>query len=308
MDITSTRITDSIQTFIACRDDLLHEDEATFEYQLERFLQFCDTDELVQSILQPVLAGAPVDVDAWWAKAGSRDGDVVFPMTKSEDLALRYSILRSIHSQPNLIFRFGMAFGKHKRDDAIEVFRSVVVRPLAAELTHRIGDAANIASPEARTLQAVPLHRIPSPNEIKIFLSHKSVDKPMVRRYYEALKVLGFSPWLDESNMSAGANLERELLDGFERSCAAVFFITESFKDASYLATEVDYAIGQKRQKGQKFAIIALRYSSSAVVPGLLRPYVYRDIANDLEGFKVILDALPIELGPVRWKARVVAE
>jgi hypothetical protein len=308
MDKTSTRITDSIQTFVACRDDLLHEDEATFEYQLERFLQFCDTDELLQSVLQPVLSAVPVDLDAWWAKAGSRDGDVVFPTAKDEDLALRYHILRGLRSQPNLVIRFGMAFGKHKRDDAIEVFRSVVVRPLAAELTHRIGDAANIASPEARTLQAVPLHRIPSPNEIKIFLSHKSVDKPMVRRYYEALKALGFSPWLDESNMPAGANLERELLAGFEHSCAAVFFITESFKDASYLATEIEYAIMQKRQKRKKFAIITLRYHSSAVVPGLLTPYIYRDIANDLEGFKVILDALPIELGPVRWKTGAVTD
>jgi hypothetical protein len=77
----------------------------------------------------------------------------------------------------------------------------------------------------------VPLQRIPSPRESKILRSHKSVDKPLVYRYFHALKAIGFDPWLDESNMPAGSNLEREVLRGFEESCCAVFFITENFRD-----------------------------------------------------------------------------
>jgi len=68
-----------------------------------------------------------------------------------------------------------------------------------------------------------------------------------------------------EPNMAAGANLERELLRGFEESCAAVFFITQNFTDERYLAAEVDYAVIQKRKKDRKFAIItqALQFSRS---------------------------------------------
>jgi hypothetical protein len=117
---------------------------------------------------------------------------------------------------------------------------------------------------------------------------------------------LGFDPWLDEPNMPVGSNLERELLRGFQESCAAVFFITANFVDEKYLATEVDYAIMQKRAKGNKFAIITLRYTDASPVPGLLTPYIYKDVANDLEGFHSLLRALPIELGPTRWKADVV--
>lgn len=106
--------------------------------------------------------------------------------------------------------------------------------------------------------------------------------------------------------MPAGSNLERELLRGFEESCAAVFFITGNFTDDRYLATEVDYAAIQKRKKGRKFAIITLRYSDASPVPGLLTPYVYRDVANDLDGFRELLKALPIEMGPIRWRADVV--
>lgn len=163
-----------------------------------------------------------------------------------------------------------------------------------------------MATPEARAMQAVPLNRIPSPKEVRIFLSHKSVDKPLVYRYYNALKSVGFDPWLDEPDMAAGANLERELLRGFEESCAAVFFITENFMDKDYLATEVDYAVREKRKKGNKFAIITLRYDNTVSVPGLLDRYIYRDVVNDLEGFRELIRALPLELGAVRWKVEVV--
>jgi len=98
--------------------------------------------------------------------------------------------------------------------------------------------------------------------------------------------------------MSAGANLEREVLRGFEESCAAVFFLTASYKDEKYLAAEVDYAIMQKRKKDKKFAIVTLRYPDAAAVPPLLMPFIYKDVANDLEGFDTVLK------GP--WKAHVV--
>jgi len=144
-------------------------------------------------------------------------------------------------------------------------------------------------------------------NETRIFLSHKSADKPLVYRYYYALKELGFDPWLDEPDMPAGRNLEREILKGFSESCAAVFFVTKNFQDENYLATEVDYAIKQKRKKNKNFAIVTLRYPEASSVPELLTTYVYKNVSNDLEGFRQLLRALPIEVGPIRWKSEVVA-
>jgi hypothetical protein len=72
---------------------------------------------------------------------------------------------------------------------------------------------------------------------MKIFLSHKSADKPLVRQYKHLLVELGFDPWLDEDAMQAGAELERSLLKGFADSCAAVFFVTPNYKDENYLAS-----------------------------------------------------------------------
>jgi hypothetical protein len=295
----------SLRQFKARRDNLLHEDVATFDHHLERFLDFCERDPLAHSVLAAV-QGKGGDVDAWWTAATQYDPQISFPPNADGELDLRYRLLQSAVKEPDHVFRLGIAHDQSKRDGWVDFFRTLVVRPFAEEMSHRIGEAADLATPEARTVQAVPLVRIPSPREVRIFLSHKSVDKPLVRRYYETLKTLGFDPWLDEPNMPAGSNLERELHRGFEESCAAAFFITESFKDEKYLATEIDYAIQQKRKKEKKFAIVTLRYAAIAPVPGLLQTYVYRDVANDLEGFDVVLKALPIDLGPVRWKREVV--
>lgn len=300
------KITQSLRVFRERRDDLLHEDTSTFELNVQRFLEFCDQDELIKPIVDSIEKRQKTDGEIWWQRVSSSEREISFPQNLEEDIALKLAILRLLAKNPRYIFSFSFAIGKSKGREGIDAFRSAVIRPLVNELSERASKAADIATPEERALQAVPLSRIPSAKQTRIFLSHKSVDKPIVMRYYNALKELGFEPWLDQPDMPAGTNLERGILDGFEKSCAAVFFITENFKDENYLATEVDYAIAQKRLKGNKFSIITLRYPSSSPVPGLLRPYIYTDVQNDLDGFYELVRALPIELGPIRWKKDVV--
>jgi TIR domain len=307
MQFTKDQIETSLRTFKSRRDNLLHEDTAAFNHHLERFLEFCNTDPLTQTVLAPFETKTVANLNQWWADATKyRTPQLSFPSDPDDELAFRYQLIKMARTDVNHILRLGLAHGKHEAGEAEELFRTLIVRQFAEELSQRLGAAADLATPEARAVQAVPLNRIPSSKEAKIFLSHKSVDKPLVQLYYQALKTVGFEPWLDEPNMPAGSNLERELIRGFEESCAAVFFITANFKDQQYLATEIDYAILQKRKKEKKFAIITLRYADASPVPGLLMPYVYRNISNDLDGFHELVKALPIELGPIRWKADVV--
>jgi hypothetical protein len=299
-------ITTSLRIFKTRRDDLLHEDPDTFDHHLDRFVEFCRTNSLVQQAIAPLEGKYNPDASAWLEAVNEYDAKLTFPSDHDEEFVLRYRIIEKAAAEPNIVPSFGAAHEQYKQNDWINYFRAIIVRPFAEDLSYRLGEAANMATPEARAMQAVPLSRIPSPKEVKIFLSHKTVDKPLVYRYYHALQAVGFDPWLDETNMPAGSNLEREVFRGFDESCAAVFFITENFKDEKYLAAEVDYAVMQKRKKGDKFAIITLRYTNAAPVPGLLTPYIYKDVANDLEGFRELVRALPVELGPVRWKAEVV--
>ncbi|HUX29456.1 MAG TPA: toll/interleukin-1 receptor domain-containing protein [Thiobacillus sp.] len=140
----------------------------------------------------------------------------------------------------------------------------------------------------------------------RIFLSHKGVDKPLVREYFQVLKTIGFDPWLDEDAMVAGVPLERALLNGMKDSCAAVFFVTPDYRDEDFLASEVNYAMIQKREKGERFAIITLVLKDSSgkkgVVPELLQQYVWKEPDSSIGGLNEILRALPIQITHVGWK------
>lgn len=138
-----------------------------------------------------------------------------------------------------------------------------------------------------------------------IFLSHKSPDKTLVREVALALKSVGLTPWLDEDRMKAGANLERAILQGFQDSCAAVFFVTPRFVDDGYLASEIDYALMEKRAKGDKFTIITLLIPGDdgafGEAPVPLRPYVWKYV-QPIEILRTITEALPIQCGAPMWR------
>ena len=141
--------------------------------------------------------------------------------------------------------------------------------------------------------------------KMKVFLSHKGADKPFVRQFKKTLEVLGFDVWLDEDAMPAGTSLHRGILEGFKDSCAAIFFITPNYKDEGFLETEVNYAITEKMEKGDKFSIITLVFSDEqgniGDVPELLRSYVWKQPQGDLEALQEIIKALPLKMGKVHF-------
>ena len=140
----------------------------------------------------------------------------------------------------------------------------------------------------------------------KIFLSHKSGDKSLVLRFKETLELLKFEPWLDSDAMPAGVGLERGILKGFKDSCAVVFFITPEFKDESFLATEIEYAISEKRSKSDLFSIITLVFVDAngrkGVVPDLLKNYVWKEPPDELAAIRELVRALPLAVSYPDWR------
>lgn len=143
----------------------------------------------------------------------------------------------------------------------------------------------------------------------KVFLSHKGVDKHEVIDFMRTLQLVGYDPWLDEDAMPAGTPLERGILQGMQDSCGVVFFITPSFKDEEYLATEINYAIQEKRKKGDRFAIIALQFvdanGNMGEIPELLKTYVWKKPKSALEALREIVRALPITPGAIDWRGEI---
>jgi len=140
---------------------------------------------------------------------------------------------------------------------------------------------------------------------MKIFLSHRGLDKNKIRDFKNTLELIGFEPWLDEDAMNAGVELERGIKSGFTESCAAVFFVTPNFVDENYLSSEVNYAIAEKRKKKEKFSIITLVFEEGGIkgtVPDLLEPYVWKEPKTDLEAIREIIKSLPLQIGNIFYK------
>jgi hypothetical protein len=138
---------------------------------------------------------------------------------------------------------------------------------------------------------------------MKIFLSHKGSDKSLVRDFQATLEALKYETWLDNDNMPAGTSLNKGIFQGMQDSCAAVFFITSSFKNETWIAEEAELAKTRKIQSGEKFSIITLILDETAEknVPPILTSFVYKKPTSHLEALREILRALPITtVGSVR--------
>lgn len=134
----------------------------------------------------------------------------------------------------------------------------------------------------------------------RVFLSHKTIDKPRVLRFKNALHICGFQPWIDEDEMPAGTHLDAAILNGMKRSCAVVFFITPHFKDDRFLKREIEYAIIEERERPGEFMVIPLLLDGAddAYLPPLLSPFVRIAAQDDFEALLEIVKALPIRPGP----------
>ena len=124
--LTSDQVANSLRQFKSRRDSLLHDDIATFDHQLGRFLDFCANDPLARKVLAPTEAQG-VDSEAWWNAASQHNPDASFPTDPEEELGLRYSLLQSARTDPNRIFKLGIAHHQNKRDGSGEFFRTLIV-------------------------------------------------------------------------------------------------------------------------------------------------------------------------------------
>ena len=140
----------------------------------------------------------------------------------------------------------------------------------------------------------------------KVFLSHKNVDKDMVVDFKETLELLGYDPWLDEEAMPTGESVDRGISQGMQDSCGVVFFITKSFEDKGFLEDEINYARQQKRDKGDKFAIVILRFTdadgNAGEIPELFKHLRWETPKTRLEALRAIIRTLPVAPGSVDWR------
>jgi hypothetical protein len=130
----------------------------------------------------------------------------------------------------------------------------------------------------------------------KLFLSHKSVNKNLVGWLKEQLRRHGHEPWYDADNILAGDLLERAIQDGIKTSEGAVFFITAAYKDDKWIASEINYAVAETRNRSD-FKLIPIIYKErkkdpNPLIPQLLEPFTAKTVYRKEEALLEILRRL----------------
>jgi len=297
----------NLSRFKRTREALIHADSDDVEHHLREFTRELRRNPLTLQIIGDL---PELDAEAWWEHQQEAGGgysltSLDFPEEDAERLVVLLHLAESMADENNRglsISGFGRTMGRHKRADAVAIARSIVFRPLAELLGDYLRREVEVANPAVRELAGVPLHRVPDDDEIRIFLSHKTVNKPLVKPYFDLLSEIGLAPWLDAKDMRAGDTLHRGIIDGFDHSCAVVFFITQDFKDERWLKHEINQAINRKIGRDDRFAIITLVFDG-AEVPRPLQDYIYINVENEVSAARELVRALPVQVGPPSWRA-----
>jgi hypothetical protein len=78
--------------------------------------------------------------------------------------------------------------------------------------------------------------------QFRFFLSHKAKDKPLMRTFKAGLKFLGYSTWIDESDMPLGAHLPSALKTSIDDCDCFVAWLNEEYFKSEYCTAELLYA------------------------------------------------------------------
>jgi hypothetical protein len=129
-----------------------------------------------------------------------------------------------------------------------------------------------------------------------IFLSHRGVNKPLIEKIDQALRLLNLKSWLDKHDLKVGTPLVRGVDDAFGRCSAVVFFVTADFVDDGVISAEIDRAIHENALRPHEFSIIPLvlrqHGGTDSHMPAPLKKLRW-EVVDDIEILPTILRALP---------------
>lgn len=90
-----------------------------------------------------------------------------------------------------------------------------------------------------------------------LFISHSSVDKPMVRRLATNLLADGVPVWLDSWELELGDSLLDKIYTGIESSGALLLAMSKNSTASGWVNKELNAALMKEQQLGRTFVIPA---------------------------------------------------
>ena len=141
---------------------------------------------------------------------------------------------------------------------------------------------------------------------LKVFCSHASPDKPVVKRFAERLRTeRRIDAWVDEWEIAPGDNIVTRINEGLKASDAGLIFFSRHTADSRWVTEEIGSLI--YRRVNDSRPLIPVMIDDDAPVPELIRPLHRRGITEfevypeeaglPLHPFEDILGGTPAQNG-----------
>jgi TIR domain-containing protein len=111
-----------------------------------------------------------------------------------------------------------------------------------------------------------------------VFISHSSLDKPYVRQLADSLAYYGVPLFLDEREIKIGDNIPDKIYSALEKATHIVYVLSKNSINSSWVKEE--FSIAKKRQIDQKGCLILPVLLDSVEPPASIAHIKYADFRN----------------------------
>lgn len=150
-------------------------------------------------------------------------------------------------------------------------------------------------------LQLVPavLLKEKNPSMIKVFLSHSSKDKELVRRIGKDLESYGFDIWLDEKEILIGDSIVDKVDKGLNKSNFVLALLSKASIESGWVKQEIQSALHFHHTDKSIFVIPVL--AEECEMPHYLAPLKYANLTKDYnKGIREIVLSIDEKSG-INW-------
>ena len=131
-----------------------------------------------------------------------------------------------------------------------------------------------------------------SSRPLRIFLCHSSGDKKVVRQLYYRLRADDFDPWLDEENLEAGQDWEREIRKAVRNSEVVIVCLSHgSITKTGYIQKEIKFALDVADQQPENTIFLIPVKLEECNVPERLSQWQWVNLFEE-QGYNRLLRSL----------------
>lgn len=110
----------------------------------------------------------------------------------------------------------------------------------------------------------------------RVFLSHASPDKPMVRQIRDALRDMGHRPWLDEDEILPGESIPNKIQHGLRQADFILICLSRAAAQSGWV--EAESHVSMMRQFKDRTSRILVARLEDVPPPDLLSHIAYVDL------------------------------